>query len=286
MIIKELSLTPHVLQVIRHGATERPYTGLYNECFREGTYLCRACGAALFRSHAKFGSSCGWPSFDEALLQAVEEKPDADGYRTEIICTRCSAHLGHVFDGEGFSVKNRRFCVNSLSLDFVESSTVMDTEEALLAGGCFWGIEYLLRQQNGVLLTETGYMGGIKTYPSYHDVCTGKTKHYEAVRVLYDPSIIDYKSLLMFFFEIHDPSQINGQGPDIGSQYQSAVFYYNEMQQFIAEQLIELLKQTIHVATKLLPVHPFWPAEEEHQHYYSKTGKEPYCHTYIKRFQS
>lgn len=283
-MIKDKSLPPAVLDIIRHHATEQAYTGLYNNYTQPGSYLCRGCGGALFRADTKFQSSCGWPSFDEALTNAVTHLPDADGRRTEIICTRCTAHLGHVFHGEGFTQKNSRYCVNSKSLDFVENPEILDTEEAIVAGGCFWGVEYYLQRFPGVLRTEVGYTGGEKVSPTYNDVCSGSTGHVEAVRVIYAPSLLDYKTLLKYFFEIHDPSQHNGQGPDIGSQYHSAVFYYDDAQKQVTEKLIQTLQQTMTVATSCLPVTTFWPAEPDHQQYYTKTGHQPYCHAYTKRF--
>lgn len=284
MIKKDNSLSPDVLEIIRQGATEKPHSGTYNDFVQLGTYLCRGCGAALFHAHSKFNASCGWPSFDATLAHTVTEQVDKDGVRTEIVCTRCLAHLGHVFTGEGFTTKNKRYCVNSKSLDFIEHINIVDTEEAIVAGGCFWGIEYYLGKLTGVLRTEVGYTGGTKPNPTYSDVCTGNTGHFEAVRVIYDPSRLDYESLLKYFFEIHDPSQADGQGPDRGSQYQSAIFYYNDAQKQIAEKLIKILQQAIPIATQLLPVSSFWEAETEHQHYYAKTQHQPYCHVYTKRF--
>jgi peptide methionine sulfoxide reductase msrA/msrB len=283
-MIKDKSLPPDVLEIIRRHATEKPYSGVYNDCTQSGTYLCRGCGAALFRSDSKFHSTCGWPSFDEALTSAVTKKTDSDGQRIEILCTHCAAHLGHVFNGEGFTPKNSRYCVNSKSLDFVENNEVIDTEEAIVAGGCFWGVEYYLERLPGVLRTEVGYTGGEMPLPTYHDVCTGKTGHIEAVRVLYSPSKLNYETLIKYFFEIHNPSQDNGQGPDLGHQYQSAIFYYNDAQKQTAEKLIKILQHTIPVSTKCLPVTPFWPAEPDHQQYYNKTQHQPYCHAYTKRF--
>ena len=285
MIIKDNSLSPDVLKIIRRGATEKPHTGIYNDFCQLGTYLCRGCGAALFHANSKFNASCGWPSFDESLTHAVTEQADRDGVRTEIVCTRCAAHLGHVFTGEEFTLTNKRYCVNSKSLDFIEHTGIIDTEEAIVAGGCFWGIEYYLEKLTGVLRTEVGYTGGEKPRPSYYDVCTGNTGHFEAVRIIYSPSRLDYESLLKYFFEIHDPSQADGQGPDRGSQYQSAVFYYNDIQKQVAEKLIKTLQQTMSITTKLLPVTPFWEAETEHQHYYTRTQHQPYCHAYTKRFK-
>lgn len=285
MILKTQSLSPEMRKVIVNKGTEQPFVGIYDDFNEPGTYLCRQCGLALFRSETKFHSGCGWPSFDNEILGAVKKLPDADGRRTEILCMRCHAHLGHVFIGEGFTEKNVRHCVNSVSLDFVSDQGVVDSEEAILAGGCFWGMEYYFKQLPGVLKTEVGYIGGNKDSPSYEEVCHGATHHYEATRVVYDPSKLSYERLIKFFFEIHDPTQANGQGPDIGEQYQSAIFYYNKEQKEISEQVINLLNQKgCQIVTKLLPISVFWPAEQYHQNYYTKTSKLPYCHRYEKKF--
>ena len=285
MIIKAASLPLNISNIVCLKSTEHAFSGAYNDMDLAGTYLCRQCGLALFRSKSKFHSGCGWPSFDEEKKGAVSRKPDPDGSRTEILCARCDAHLGHVFLGEGYSPLNTRHCVNSLSLDFIEDLTVKDTEEAILAGGCFWGIEYYFKQLFGILKVESGYTGGKILEPSYKDVCRGGSGHFEAVRVLYDPLKLGYESLVKYFFEIHDPTQENGQGPDIGQQYRSAIFYYNDVQKSIAIALSQQLKnQGFNIITQILPVNIFWSAEDEHQDYYQKTGKQPYCHRYVKRF--
>lgn len=282
---KTASLTPIILKIVRDKATEYPFTGEYTDCDQPGTYLCRQCGLALFRASAKFHSGCGWPSFDEEIISAVKQIPDQDGKRTEILCARCDAHLGHMFTGEGFTAKNIRHCVNSASLDFVNDLTVQDTEEAIFAAGCFWGVEYYFKQLTGVVKTEVGYSGGHLDNPTYEDVCAHRTGHFEVIRVLYDPSKINYETLARYFFEIHDPTQANGQGPDLGQQYLSVAFYYNDAQKTIGQSLIaKLQKKGLTIATQLLPVKPFWPAEDYHQDYYTKTGKQPYCHHYTKRF--
>jgi peptide methionine sulfoxide reductase msrA/msrB len=178
-----------------------------------------------------------------------------------------------------------RHCVNSLSLDFVEDTQVLDTEEAIVAGGCFWGVEHFLRQVPGVLNVESGYTGGHTIEPTYNQICTGTSGHYEAVRVIYDRTKTDYYHVLKCFFEIHDPTQSTGQGPDLGRQYQSAVFYFNQEQLLEAESLIQLLKQRGHqVVTRLIEAQPFWPAEEYHQGYYIKHQQTPYCHKPTNRF--
>ena len=283
---KSASLTPQVLDIVQNKSTESPFTGEYDDFNHPGTYLCRQCGLALFRSQTKFHSGCGWPSFEQEISGAVKQEPDRDGQRTEILCARCDAHLGHVFHGEGFTAKNTRHCVNSLSLEFVANLEVRDTEEAMYAAGCFWGVEYYLKKLPGVLKTEVGYAGGHLQSPTYEEICHYETGHVEVIRVIYDPSIIDYETLGKAFFEIHDPTQTDGQGPDLGEQYLSRIFYFNKAQKQIAENLITLLSESGYmVATQLLPVSTFWPAETYHQDYYGKTQKEPYCHRYVKRFE-
>ncbi len=284
MLIKDSSLAPHILEVIRNQATEKPnYSSETSN--NAGTYLCRACGLALFRASMQFKSFCGWPSFDEIIENSVATELDEDGVRVEIHCARCRGHLGHVFHGEGFTAKNTRYCVNAASLDFVEDINVLDTEEIIVAAGCFWGVQYYFNQLNGVVKSEVGYTGGATIYPTYNDVCNGYTGHYEAVRIVYDATKIDYASVIKYFFEIHDPTQKNGQGPDLGHQYQSAIFYYDMQQKAIATELITILVQNGYdISTRLLPASIFWQAEDYHQDYYSKNYKTPYCHTYTKKF--
>jgi peptide methionine sulfoxide reductase msrA/msrB len=284
-MLKTESLPLLVRDIVLNRFTERPFTGEYDEFEEAGTYLCRQCGLALFRSQTKFHSGCGWPSFDEEIIGAVKQIPDSDGVRTEILCARCNAHLGHVFRGEHLTNKNLRHCVNSLSLDFVADLTVKDSEEAIFAAGCFWGVEYYFKKLPGVLKTEVGYTGGTTSEPNYKEVCSGDTGHVEAIRVLYDPEKINYEQITKYFFEIHDPTQLNGQGPDIGSQYLSEIFYYDESQKKIAQKLkAELENKGLNIATKILPVSIFWRAENYHQDYYERTKSQPYCHQHVKRF--
>ncbi len=282
---KTASLTPMAYNVIVHAATEAPFSGAYQTKVEAGSYLCRRCGLCLFRADSQFTSHCGWPSFDVAVNQSLEEKPDPDGMRTEICCQRCHAHLGHVFTGEQLTPNNKRYCVNALSLDFVIDDTVRDSSELIVAGGCFWGVEYYLKQMPGVLHTSVGYTGGHLESPTYNDVCQGNTGHYEAVRVIFNPEITTFFTLIKRFFEIHDPTQCDGQGPDLGHQYQSAVFCYDEQQTKDTEKAINLLKQNQYlVQTKLLPAQAFWPAEAYHQQYYDKQNNKPYCHQPVFRF--
>jgi len=282
--VKLNKLTPEEERIIVHKGTESPFTGKYYKFHEDGTFTCRQCDAPLYRSSDKFDSGCGWPSFDDEIPGAVKRTIDTDGHRTEITCAGCGAHLGHVFEGEGFTPKNIRHCVNSISLSFVPAAT-NTAEKAYFAGGCFWGVEHLLQQHEGVLSVTSGYMGGHKDNPTYREVCSGTTGHAETVEVEYDPALIDYESLAKLFFEMHDPTQVDRQGPDFGDQYRSAIFYVDDSQKQTAEKLIAVLQSKGYkVATELAPVGTFWKAEAYHQDYYETTGKQPYCHAYTKRF--
>jgi len=268
--------------IILQKGTERAFTGKYTDTTDEGTYYCRQCNAPLYYSEDKFHSNSGWPSFDDELPNAVRKFPDPDGMRTEIVCATCEGHLGHVFVGEGYTDKNIRHCVNSISLVFKPGPPVA---KAVFAGGCFWGVEYLFEKLEGVHAAASGYTGGHTENPTYRQVLTHTTGHLEAVEVLYDPRIISYEQLAKYFFEIHDPTQTDGQGPDIGNQYLSAIFYRNRVEYDTAVALIGILESRgMDIATKILPAAVFWPAEEYHQDYYELKGTLPYCHSWTKRF--
>ena len=279
-------LTADEERVIVRKGTEKPFSGKYEKQSATGVYTCRRCGAALYRSEDKFDAGCGWPSFDAEVAGAVRRQTDADGQRTEILCASCDGHLGHVFTGERMTRQNTRHCVNSVSMDFVPEDA-LDTSfaRAVFAGGCFWGVEYFLQQSFGVIRAVSGYTGGAKEYPTYKQVCEGDTGHIEAVEILFDPRQTTYENLAKLFFEIHDPTQVDGQGPDIGEQYRSVVFYRDDAQKATAEKLISQLKtKGFKVATRVEPAKKFWPAEAYHQDYYFKKDKTPYCHAPVKRF--
>ena len=285
-IMKFNELTPEEEKVILHKATERPFTGKYVDNKEKGTYTCKRCDALLYRSEAKFESNCGWPSFDDEIKGAIHRIPDADGRRTEIVCANCGAHLGHVFEGEGFTAKNTRHCVNSISMNFIPARSDK-TEVAYFASGCFWGTEYHFMKANGVKTTTVGYMGGHVQNPSYKEVCTGTTGHVETTEVLFDTGKTSYEEMIKLYFETHDFTQVGGQGPDIGDQYRSVIFYVNDEQKMTAEKYIKILTDKGHkVATELLSAenNEFWEAENYHQEYYEKKDGTPYCHIYRKIF--
>jgi len=280
-------LSDEEIYVLVNKGTQAPYVGKYTDEKSNGIYTCKICEAPLYKSSAKFNSNCGWPSFDDAIEGAVKRVPDADGRRVEIVCAKCGGHLGHVFEGEGFTAKNTRHCVNSISLklDAKEEKKDDSLSYAYFAGGCFWGVEYYLEKLDGVKSVSSGFMGGHVKNPGYYEVVSGKTGHLEAVEVIYDKSQISYEKIARTFFEIHDPTQTNGQGPDIGSQYLSAVFVNDENERNTVKKLIALLDENgFDIATKILDKQAYYKADEGHQNYYNKKGTRPYCHGYKKRF--
>ena len=277
-------LSPEEQAVILHKATERPFTGEYVNTKEKGIYVCRQCNAALYRSEDKFESHCGWPSFDDEIPGAVKRIPDSDGRRTEIVCANCGGHLGHVFLNEGFTSKNVRHCVNSVSMKFIPAKK-KNMETAYFASGCFWGTEYHFMKAKGVLETTVGYMGGHTQHPTYKEVCTGTTGHAETTEVVFDPTLTSYEELVKLYFETHDFTQVGGQGPDIGDQYRSVIFYTSDEQKQMAEKYIKILgDKGYKVATILEKAPEFWSAEDYHQEYYDKKNGSPYCHIYRKIF--
>ncbi|MBE9467094.1 MAG: bifunctional methionine sulfoxide reductase B/A protein [Bacteroidetes bacterium] len=276
-------LTAKEKYVIIDKGTEAPFSGKYLDFSEKGSYVCKQCGSHLYKSSDKFSSNCGWPSFDDEIKGAIKHIPDADGQRTEIVCANCNAHLGHVFLNEGFTQKNTRHCVNSISLNFITAKK--NREAAIFAGGCFWGVEYYMEKQKGVISVESGYIGGKIKNPSYETVCSGTSGHAEAVKIIFDPSVTNFETLAKIFFEIHDPTQLNRQGPDFGKQYRSEIFYTNPRQKIITDNLIKILQQKgFNIATKVTAATEFYKAENYHQDYYKNKGTLPYCHKYTKRF--
>ncbi len=182
-------------------------------------------------------------------------------------------------------VMDKKHYNNSLSLIFAPNKKDPDKAKAYFAGGCFWGVEHLFKHKDGVTSAISGFMGGSTANPSYQDVTQGKTGHLEVVEVTYDLAKVSYEKLVKFFFEIHDPTQTNGQGPDIGEQYLSTIFYEKDDEKKIVQKLINILKTKGNkIVTKVLPAQTFWKAEEYHQNYYDKKKQQPYCHVYMKKF--
>lgn len=283
-------LTPEEAEVILASGTEPAFCGNLVDNKLEGTYICRLCKLPLFKSDSKFKSGTGWPSFFQPVdPEHVNEKADNKFgmTRTEILCARCTAHLGHVFP-DGPEPTGLRFCVNSVSLDFVENgqafpeggqstatSNILKT--AYFGGGCFWGVEDRFSQLPGVTDAVSGYQGGNDDNPSYKDVCSGASGHAESVEIKYDPSIVSYDELLAFFFKIHNPTQGNRQGPDIGAQYRSVIFPTDKEQMKLAEAFIEAEQKTGKwsskpITTQIMMAPKFYKAEEYHQDYHVKNG--------------
>ncbi|MGQ0553539.1 MAG: bifunctional methionine sulfoxide reductase B/A protein [Planctomycetota bacterium] len=281
----QAQLSAEQFRIARNQGTERAFCGLLNDNKAAGLYSCVCCGLPLFSSEHKFESGSGWPSyFQPVAAENVTEKPDRSHgmLRVEITCARCDAHLGHVFD-DGPPPTGQRHCLNSESLVFTPKERLATEPElaharatAIFAAGCFWGVEETFRQTPGVLETAVGYTGGKVAEPTYKQVCAGNTGHAEAVRVIYDPSRVSYSQLLAIFFANHDPTQLNRQGPDFGTQYRGGIFYRGEEQRLLAQAAKEALSASGRYArpivTEIVPEAPFWMAEEYHQQYLAKQG--------------
>ena len=298
-------LTPEQYRVMRKRGTEIAFSGKYNDHYEKGSYKCAGCGTVLFSSDTKYDHGTGWPSFtspvDENHLDYYDDFSHFM-HRTEVRCAVCGAHLGHVFD-DGPEPTHKHYCINSASLVFKPAESAaksgpgqaekpdekaensVKSETALFAAGCFWGIEHKFRQIPGVLDTEVGYTGGQVKNPTYEQVCTDKTGHAETVKITFDPSQVSYEKLLEYFFGFHDPTQLNRQGPDIGRQYRSAIFYQSQDQKDTIEKMVKQLKESGRysrpIVTEIVPASEFYKAEEYHQQYYEKRtkGRRAKCST-------
>jgi peptide methionine sulfoxide reductase msrA/msrB len=304
-------------QVTRCSATEPPFDNEFWNNKEPGIYVDVVTGEPLFSSLDKFDSGSGWPSFTRPLaVGAVVERPDRSHgmARTEVRSQVSDSHLGHVFpDGPGPT--GQRYCINSAALRFIPAEelaaqgyaefvpafvaagvlpgaasaaaeggqrTQRRLETATVSGGCFWGVEHLLRELDGVVETEVGYTGGSVDHPTYEQVCTGRTGHAEAVRITFDPTVVSYEEVLRYFFRLHDPTTKNRQHNDIGTQYRSAIFVGSPEQRTTAARVIREEDASGRwqrpVATEIEDAGPFWVAEDYHQDYLVKHPNGYNCH--------
>ena len=259
--------------ILKEKGTEPPFSGKYNDFYDAGVFVCRACKAPLYESNTKFDSGCGWPSFDDEINGAIVRYDDLSlgRRRTEICCAKCDGHLGHVFHGEKITKKNTRHCVNSLSIQF---KSYKNLQKATLGGGCFWTIQHSYNNTNGVYLTQCGYMGGNTKNPSYEEVCSGIPNHAEVVELYFDDLVISYEKILDIFWQIHNPTTINKQGNDVGTQYRSIIFYESDQQKKLACDSMKKhqTKITKKIVTQITARHKFYRAEEYHQNYFEKNN--------------
>ena len=297
-------LTSEQFAVTQQCGTEPPFRNAYWDNHKPGIYVDVVSGEALFSSIDKFDSGTGWPSFTQPIKgsEVVEKKDSTLGTtRTEVRSKVADSHLGHVFE-DGPGPNGMRFCINSASLKFIPVEEMdqagygqylepfvkaglvkpVTHETAILAGGCFWGMEEIIRKIPGVVKTAVGYSGGTTPDPTYEEVCSGATGHAEAIEVVFDPAKLTYEGLLDYFFRMHDPTTLNRQHNDVGTQYRSAIFYTSDAQKQAAERVKAKWdksgKFNRPITTEVSAASKFYSAEDYHQKYLVKHPDGYTCH--------
>jgi len=274
-------LTPEEFRVTRLKGTERAHSSDLCSLFEPGKYACVCCGTLLFDGSEKFESGTGWPSFTQPVQDnAVAYHKDSNYgmVRIEALCNTCGAHLGHVFS-DGPKPSGLRYCMNAVALKKVESNE----KKITFGGGCFWCTEAIFQQLKGVIKVESGYSGGKIDNPTYREVCSGLTGHAEVIEVTYNPNEISFSDVLRIHLSTHNPTTINKQGADMGTQYRSIIFYRNDEEKAAAENVISEMQEYYAepVVTEVKAFEQFYKAEAYHQDYYINNSAEGYCQAVI-----